>query len=369
MRILYLDTSMGVAGDMLCAALLDLYENPNKKVEELNGLGIPYVRYELEDVTKSGIRGKHLHVYVNEQEEGHEHHHHHHDDHNHEHHHEHEHHHDHEHEHHHHGNHLSDINHIISGHLSVSEKVKKDALSVYETLANAEAKVHGMPVNEIHFHEVGQFDAIADIVGACYLLEGLKIDKVVSTPINTGSGTVKCAHGILPVPAPATAELLIGQSSYSDGIKGELCTPTGAALTKHFVSEYKSQPSMVSIKTGYGMGTKEFERVNCVRAILGETDGLEDDVIELSFNVDDMTGEEISYALEMLFKNGAFEAYTIAVDMKKNRPGNLIRTMCSISNKQRILETIFKYTTTIGVREIPTHRYVLDRKEVKVETE
>ena len=166
---------------------------------------------------------------------------------------------------------MAGIEHIVRDHLDLSEKVKNDIMSVYGIIADAESKAHGVPVTEIHFHEVGTMDAVADVTAVCMLMDMIQPDKVTSTAVNVGGGTVKCAHGILPVPAPATANILEGIPSYSGDIKSELCTPTGAALLKHFADGFGDMPEMAVAKTGYGMGTKDFERANCVRIMLGET--------------------------------------------------------------------------------------------------
>ncbi len=365
MKILYIDCGMGAAGDMLTAALTDLFPDKEKIVSELNGLNIPGVEFRLSESVKCGITGLHMDVLVNglqEDEHMHDHHDHEHD-HLHEHDHEHHHEHDHEHgDHHHTHTGMHEIEHIIKD-LNLPSKVEKDALAVYGLIAEAESKVHGVPVNDIHFHEVGTMDAVADIVAACYLFDKLDAAEIIASPVHTGSGTVRCVHGILPVPAPATALILQGIPVYSDGIKGELTTPTGAALLKHFAGEFGDMPKMCIGSAGYGMGKKDFERANCVRIFCGETAGKdeEDVVLELSCNVDDMTAEEIGFATERFFEGGAFEVYTIAIGMKKNRPGTLIRVICSEAKKDELVRLIFKYTTTIGVREAVTYRNILTR--------
>lgn len=382
MRTLYIECNMGAAGDMLTAALLDLFENKEQIVSELNSLGIEGVKYELEKSTKCGIVGSHMHVFVNGEEEG-EHHHHHdpgHDHDHHEHHHEHSqeehhgdyehehHHHEHEHEHHHHHSGMHDIEHIVRGHLNISDSIKDSVMSVYGLIAEAESHAHDKPVTEIHFHEVGTMDAIADVTAVCYLLDKLKVDKVIVSPIHVGSGTVKCAHGILPVPAPATAFILKDAPIYSGDIKGELCTPTGAALLKYFANEFGKMPVMTVEKIGYGMGNKDFEVANCVRVILGETENKSDVVIELDFNVDDMTGEQLGFAQEMIFASGAVEVFTVASSMKKSRPGTLVTVICRENKRKEVVEAIFKHTTTIGIREKICNRYVLNREIVEVDT-
>lgn len=430
MKTIFIDCGMGAAGDMLTAALLELLPDPDEFVEELNALGIPGVHYEKEASVKCGIKGTHVRVTVDgEEEESHDHHDH--ENHHHDHHHDHEedfghpheheadqvhfhnheedhgHHHDHEegHDHHHHAS-MRDVEHIITEHLNIPADVREDAISIYNLIAEAESHVHGVPVTEIHFHEVGTMDAIADVVAVCLLMKRIAPDKVVVSPVHVGSGQVHCAHGILPVPAPATAYILKDVPSYGGAIRGELCTPTGAALLKHFATEFGNMPVMSVQKIGYGMGKKDFEAANCVRAMLGETqnyqmpDSLrseshklsesnhgedicddkkhkgnvteavqgEEMVYELSCNVDDMTGEEVGFAMERLFEAGARDVYTISVGMKKNRPGILIRALCMQSEKEKIVEAMFRHTTTIGIRECALSRYVLDRKMDQMET-
>ena len=191
---------------------------------------------------------------------------------------------------------MHDIEHIVCSHLPISDKVKKDVMAVYNLIAQAESTVHGTTVDQIHFHEVGNLDAIADITAVCVLFEKIAADKVVASPVHVGSGQVRCAHGILPVPAPATAFILKSIPIYGGQIKGELCTPTGAALLKYFVDEFGSMPVMSSDQIGYGMGKKDFAKANMLRTFIGEADDQSGKVVEMKFNVDDMTGEEIGYA-------------------------------------------------------------------------
>ena len=363
MSTLYLDCGMGAAGDMLTAALLELLPKPDRFVDKLNTLGIPGVEFRKEKTVKCGITGTHMSVLVQGEEEGAEDHHH-----GHEHTREHEHEHTHEHEHgHHHHSGMHEIEHIVAD-LKLPEKVEKDVLAVYGLIAEAESHAHGVPVSDIHFHEVGTMDAVADITAVCLLMNELAPDEVICSPVQVGSGHVKCAHGILPVPAPATAFVLQGVPTYGGGIKGELCTPTGAALLKHFVTRFGDMPVMKTQAIGYGMGKKDFETANCVRAMLGESEDKTDTVLELSCNVDDMTAEEIGFAMDRLFEGGANEVFTIPIGMKKSRPGTLIRVMCKEQDREKMLHLIFKYTSTIGIRETPTHRYILDRRIEQVET-
>ena len=340
MRTIYLDCGMGAAGDMLTAALLELMPNQDAFVEELNGLGIPGIRFTAEKCEKCGILGTHMKVTVLGEEE---------DDH-----------------HHHHG-HLADIRGIVSG-LPLPTMVKLDILAVYEEIAQAESHVHGVPVEHIHFHEVGTMDAIADVTAVCLLLHRLAPDKIIVSPVHVGSGQVRCAHGILPVPAPATAYLLRGIPIYGGSIDGELCTPTGAALLKHFATEFGQMPVMKVQAIGYGMGRKDFPRANCVRALLGETEAPIDAIVELRCNVDDMTGEAIGFALEQLLGSGALDAFTVPVGMKKSRPGVLITVLCREEKKEAMVHLLLKHTTTLGVREFPCRRYALSRTMEVVNT-
>ena len=365
MKQLYLDLGMGAAGDMLTAALLELCPHKDGIIKKLNSLNIPGVHYEREIMKKSAICGTHMHVIVNGSEEecGHEHEEGHH-----------------EHSHHHHIS-MSDIGEIVSK-LNTSEKIKKQILDVYNIIADAESRVHGEPVSQIHFHEVGNMDAIADVAAVCILINELNIGKIVVSPVHTGSGFVMCAHGKLPVPAPATALILDGVPSYSDGLKGELCTPTGAALIKYFADDFSDMPAMVVEKTGYGFGKKEFERLNCVRALLGtafqcsevtsECDNScekTDKVVELACNIDDMTAEEIGFATEKILEAGALDVYTISAYMKKNRPGTVICCLCHEDEREKFAKIMFKYTTTIGVRQYNCDRYILSRKTENIETD
>ena len=362
MKTLYLECNMGAAGDMLMAALVELLDQPDEFVNEFNNLNIPNIKLIKEESTKCGIVGTHMRVMVNGEEEVSEdvnvqenndlH--------------EHEHDHDHSHGHHSHSS-LSHIEETING-LDIPAKVKKDAVNVYGLIGEAEAKAHNKSIKEIHFHEVGTMDAIADVVGVCMLIDKINPDRIMASPVHVGSGNVRCAHGILPVPAPATAYILREVPSYSGNIKGELCTPTGAALLKYFADDFDAMPIMKTQKIGYGMGNKDFPVANCVRAFLGEEEQKMDDVLELVCNIDDMTAEEIGFATETLMNNGALDVYTTNINMKKNRPGTMITCMCKNIDKEKFLKLIFKYTTTLGVREYICKRYGLTRNVKTIES-
>lgn len=365
MKTLYLDCGMGAAGDMLTAALLELLPEPDAFLARLNALGLPGVTFTREASVKCGITGSHISVKINgaEEEDGtpHEHHHEHHHEHNH-----HDHPHQHTHEHHHHSG-MHDIEHIVSA-LDIPKGVRENVLAVYGLIAQAESQVHGVPVTEIHFHEVGTMDAVADVTAVCLLMDEISPDEVVVSPVHVGSGQVRCAHGILPVPAPAAALLLKGVPIYGGKIQGELCTPTGAALLRHFATRFGEMPVLTPQAIGYGMGKKDFEAANCVRAVLGETENRSDTVIELSCNVDDMTAEELGFAAEQLLESGAREAFTIPVCMKKSRPGTMLCVLCTEQNKQEMTALLFRHTTTIGVRESVMHRHILSREIETLQT-
>ena len=375
MRILYLDCGMGAAGDMLAGALVSLLSKEEQEsfIKMINNIGVDGVKVSLSDDAKCGIAGKHFKVEIDGVEE------HSHDVHEHEHHHEHEQEHGHHHEHgdghndnDNHGHHHHGTDPFPKELEAVAEKLNcpNDIQKVYELLAEAEAKVHGKDVSEIHFHEVGMKDALIDIASVVYLMNKLKVDKVVVSPVNVGFGKVKCAHGILPVPAPATAELVKGIPTYAGRFEGELLTPTGAALLKYYADEFSYQPLMNVIKCGYGTGNKNFESANVVKAVLGEvTDELiSENVIELNCNVDDMSAEDMAYATKALIENGAKDAFVTPVIMKKGRSGMLLTVLCSAIDKERFVSLIFKHTSTIGIRVKENERIILNRHEETVHT-
>ena len=388
MRTLYIECNMGAAGDMLMAALLELVENREGFLQEMNHLGLQQVSVAAEAAEKCGIRGTHVSVVIgkdlqeesqdvamtaqghgharshdHDHEHGHSHSHDHDHEHGHSHDHEHGHSHDHGHDHEHTHTHagLGEIAGIIDA-LPLSRAVREHALAVYRIIAEAEAHVHGKPVTEVHFHEVGSLDAIADIVGVCLLMEQLSPEEVVVSPVHVGSGFVRCAHGVLPVPAPATACILQGVPTYGGAIRGELCTPTGAALLKHFAARFGPMPEMSVEKIGYGMGKKDFEAANCVRVFWGETAAQANgQVAELQCNIDDMTGEALGHACRVLMQAGALDVFTMAVQMKKDRPGILLTCICREEDADDFAALMLRHTTTFGVRKSLWNRYVLNR--------
>lgn len=447
MKTLYIECAMGAAGDMLTAALLELMPDKEAALAKLNAMGIPGVAFEAEPSEKCGITGTHMRVLIHGEEEGaapcghmhahedhhehnhaHEHHHEHEHDHVHEHHHEHDHHahthahahvqedahchdsdaHDHTHHHKHDAHHqahhgMAEIRSLIAE-LAVSETVKEKALAVYQSIAEAESKVHGAEVDQIHFHEVGSMDAVADVTAVCLLMELLAPEQVIVSPIHVGSGTVLCAHGRLPVPAPATALILEGMPIYGGSVQGELCTPTGAALLKTFADSFGPMPPMTVAKTGYGMGTKNFEQANCLRAMLGEPfpmNGIgskmqtgqdaegentgsrgaagkdtetenpaarEGRITEISCNLDDMTGEDIAFAAERILQAGALDVFTESIYMKKGRPAVKLTVLARPEDEERLAGEIFRHTSTIGVRIHTDRRYELARRSEQRKT-
>lgn len=353
MKILYFECNMGAAGDMMMAALLELHDDPSGFINRLNEVGIPWVHVAAESSVKCGITGTHVSVSVNGEVElsddvhvgqdcTQKHHHHIH-------------------------NSMCDIE-LLTSKLNVSDKVKSDAIAIYKLIAEAESQVHGVPVTEIHFHEVGSMDAITDIIGVCMLMEELSPQLVLASPVHVGSGQVHCAHGILPVPAPATAHILRGIPIYGGRINGELCTPTGAAILKHFISKFGEMPVMKLHKTGYGMGSKDFETANCIRTFWGETGSDYEEVTELICNIDDMTPEAVAFAQQLLFDEGALDVYTSPIAMKKGRIGILFTCMCISSEVDKFISLIFKNTTTLGMRETVSRRHILDREQQIMQT-
>ena len=383
MRTLYIECKMGAAGDMLMASLYELLEDKQGFLDTMNGLGLPGVQVEAQKSSSCGIAGTHMKVTVNGEEElepgGHEqdaelkpggghgqeaeqghsgaehdsgstedgH--------------------DHEHDHHHHATpgHIADL--INS--LKLPEKVKGQARAVYRAIAEAEAKAHGCSAGDVHFHEVGALDAVADVTGVCYAIYLLHPERIVVSPIHVGSGTVRCAHGIMPVPAPATAALLTGVPIYGGKIQGELCTPTGAALLAHFADSFGDMPLMAVQDMGVGIGTKSFEQANCVRAFLGDAeDEAEDSILELVCNIDDMTPEALAFACTRLLELGALDVYTTAGTMKKGRPGHVLTVLCRPEQEEELALQILTQTTTNGLRVRRCGKYFLTPGMGKVRT-
>lgn len=385
---------MGAAGDMLTAAFYELLnkEDRQKFLKVMNGLSMPGVKIRAVPAVTCGIAGTHMEVTVDGmEEEDHDHLHSHEHDHDHPHDHEHSHPHDHEHghehphdhEHNHDHSHAHSHHHASPGHIAglidgfdLPGEVKRKARAVYDLIAQAEAKAHGCPVADVHFHEVGALDAVADVTGACYAMYLLHPDRAIVSPVHVGNGTVRCAHGIMPVPAPATANLLENVPYYTGNIQGELCTPTGAALLKCFGDCFGPQPVMVIRNTGIGIGRKNFDQANCVRVFLGEVQesGMQTrdpdsavsgevqenaSIAQLVCNIDDMTPEALSYACEQLLKSGALDVYVIPGTMKKGRSGHVLNVLCRPEEESLFIRQILRLTDTNGVRALECRKYFL----------
>lgn len=372
---------MGAAGDMLMSALYELLEDKQEFLTVMNGLGLPGVRLEAAGGITCGIAGTHMAVTVNGKEEGEpggsECHHSsedHHDGCRHE-----EPRHGGQHHPHHSGHYHASPGHVaeLIDHMDcLPEEVRKNARAVYDRIARAEAKAHGCPVGDVHFHEVGALDAVADVTGVCYAMYLLKPERIIVSPIHVGSGTVRCAHGVMPVPAPATVNLLQGIPFYGGAVKGELCTPTGAALLAQFADEFGNMPVMKVCGVGIGIGTKQFDQANCVRVFLGETKsgnakgesgsadrrragGPNGTIAELVCNIDDMTPEALAYACARILEEGALDVYTAAGVMKKGRPGHVLTVLCQPEESDRIAQCMFRETTTNGIRARKCEKYYL----------
>lgn len=345
MRTLYLDCGMGAAGDMLTAALLALLDEEEQRrfLRDMNAALDGKAVVTAESEVKCGVQGLHVRVKIGGVEEGEEY--------------------PHEYRHH---NGIKEIRALIDS-LPYSENVRYHARGVFDSIARAESEVHGVDMEHIHFHEVGSIDAVADVLGVCLLMERLAPELVIASPVNVGGGTVKCAHGVLPVPAPATELLLRGIPWYEGEIRTELCTPTGAALVTHFADEFSTVPLMRVETCGYGMGTKDFGQLNAVRALLGEMED-EENLCVLACNLDDMTGEELGFAQERLFEAGALDVWTTPIGMKKGRPGVMLSVLCRPEQTHALTACLFQHTTTLGVRESYVQRYTLRRETRTAET-
>jgi pyridinium-3,5-bisthiocarboxylic acid mononucleotide nickel chelatase len=267
---------------------------------------------------------------------------------------------------------VKEIREII-GKAAISESAKETALAIFEALGAAEARIHNCDIEEIHFHEVGAVDAMVDIVCAAVGVEALSVDEMICSPLNVGGGTVKCAHGTFPVPAPATLELLKGAPVYSSGIQAELVTPTGAAIVKTIVQRFASFPQMKVEKIGYGAGTREFaEQANVVRLTIGKAQTsskiTQETVAVLEANLDDLNPQIFGYVVDRLLEEGALDTFGMPVQMKKNRPGMLLTVLCKPEDAARLSRLIFSETTTLGVRQREENRQALARKWVNVTT-
>ncbi len=342
MKAAYLDCFSGVSGDMLLGALVDAGLDFNLLQRDLAGLDLDeYELYE-QKVLKQGIRGTQIHVHSLE---GHVH------------------------------RHLSDIQAII-GRSALPPQVKEKSLEIFTRLGKAEAKIHGTDIEQIHFHEVGAVDAIVDIVGAVIGFWRLGIEKMFASPIHVGKGFVKAAHGLLPVPAPATLELLTGVPIYAQDVEGELATPTGAAIVTAYCREFGAFPKIRVERVGYGAGVKDLTIPNLLRLTVGELAGedkgqegiREGEALTLEVNIDDMNPECYDYLFEKLFQAGAMDVYIQTIQMKKNRPAVLLTVQTPYNKLEEMRRILFQETTTIGLRVYPIKKYMLPYELLTVET-
>jgi uncharacterized protein (TIGR00299 family) protein len=385
MRIAYLECFSGISGDMFLAALVDAGVSPDLFRQTIAALGVD-AQLEISRTERSGISAVKLDVLAagerglpreeffekKEHAAGHSHHQAHEHPHSHEHGHSHEHDHGHAaHEHLHRG--LKEIREIIQR-ATISATAKQRAISIFEALGAAEARVHNIDIERIHFHEVGAIDAIVDIVCAAVGIAALGVDEWICSPLNVGGGTVKCAHGTFPVPAPATLDLLQGAPIYSGEIQKELVTPTGAAIVHVLASRYGNFPQMKTTKIGYGAGSRDFKDFpNVLRLTLGESAEERslvpvETVAILEANLDDMTPQVFGYVMDRALQEGALDVYGTAVQMKKNRPGMLLSVLCHPEDEPRLTKLIFSETTTLGVRVRKETRATLARRHVSVNT-
>jgi uncharacterized protein (TIGR00299 family) protein len=391
MRIAYLECFSGISGDMFLGALVDAGVSPELLVRTVEALGVE-ARLEISRVDRSGISATKVDVIAAGEKElpreefwarGHSHEQSHKHAHDHGHHHEHAHDHGHEHSHGHPHTHahrgLTEIRQIIRR-AAIAPGAQDRAIRIFEALGAAEAKIHNSEIEKIHFHEVGAIDAIVDIVCAAVGSEALSVDEWVCSPLNVGGGTVVCAHGTFPIPAPATLELLKDAPIYSGEIQKELVTPTGAAIVSVLASRFANFPRIKPLKTGYGAGSRNFKDVpNVVRLTIGETVQTESPVLPasaasseeitiLEANVDDMSPQVFGYVMERAFAQGALDVFGTAVQMKKNRPGTLLTVLCRPDDAQKLTRMIFAETTSLGVRMRKEARATLARRHVSVQT-
>src|ERR1700733_7335267 len=363
MRIAYLECFSGISGDMFLGALVDAGVRPQLLEDTVAALAVG-AKLQITRVIRSGISATKVDVWVDgekdmpreeywaKQDAAHTH--------------------SHDHDHAHRG--LSEIRKIISS-ASISESAKKTAVAIFEALGAAEAKIHDAPAEEIHFHEVGSVDAIVDIVCAAVGAEALRVEEIICSSLNVGGGTVKCAHGNFPVPAPATVELLKDAPVYSSGVQAELVTPTGAAIAKTLVRRFGSFPEMNIEKSGYGAGSRDFPgHPNVMRLVVGEAASTlaaktnSEMITVLEANLDDLNPQVFGYVMDRLLEEGVLDAFGMPVQMKKNRPGTLLTVLCKPEDARKLTKLIFTETTPLGVGRRAEVRQVLERRWENVRT-
>jgi uncharacterized protein (TIGR00299 family) protein len=342
MKIAYFDCFSGASGDMILGAMLDAGLPLEHLKQELAKLGLSHYDVRKAAVVKNGISGSQALVGVE-----HDHHHHHH-------------------------RHLADITAIIDK-SALAPAIKKDSVRIFRRLAEAEAKVHNTSPEDIHFHEVGAMDAIIDVVGGVIGIHALEIDTIICSPLHVGSGTVECAHGTLPVPAPATAELIRGKPAYATGVQGELLTPTGAAILTTLASDFGSLPPMTIAHIGYGAGTADRSIANMLRVFIGstlqpDTTFAVDQTATIETTIDDMNPQIYGHIIEKVLQMGALDIFCMPVQMKKNRCGTLVTILCRPEMVTPLSDFLFRETTTIGLRWRLDNRFTLQREFTTVET-
>lgn len=345
MKILYYDCFAGISGDMNLGAMIDLGIDKDFLISELAKLNLSGYTIEVSRDKRHHIEGTRVTVILTDKDEKLPH------------------------------RNLKDIEQIIDS-STFNKKVKATSKIMFQKLAEAESKIHGMPIEKIHFHEIGAVDSIVDIVGAAVCFDSLKIDKVICSPVELGGGFVKCKHGTLPIPAPATIEILKGVPVKTGTVHSETTTPTGAAILATLVNEFTDKTDFTIKKIGYGIGSKEMDIPNILRVCLGEsfedssygTDVEKETAIVIECNIDDMNPELYEHVMISLFNKGAFDTYLSSIIMKKSRPGIILSVLCNPSKEKEIIKTLFKETTTLGVRKYNVDKFNLKRKFKKIKT-
>lgn len=341
MRTLYFDCFAGASGNMILGALIAAGVDPNELEIELDKLNLPNFELSAERVDRSGISAVHVEVRVPNEKKH---------------------------------RHLPEIERIIAE-SALSEAVKSRSTAVFRRLAEAEAAVHGIELSTVHFHEVGAFDAIIDIVGACIGFEMLGIEQFACSKIHVGSGFVDMAHGKFPIPPPAVAELLAGIPFFSNEIEGELITPTGAAIISTVSSNYGRIPELRLEVSGYGAGTRSYDKFpNVLRIMIGEAESFEqhlekEELALLETNIDDVSPQILGHFMDRALSEGALDCWFTPIQMKKNRPATLVSVLAKATDKQKFLDLLYRETSTIGVRVQRVQRHALDRREEKIDTE
>lgn len=340
MKALYLDCSAGIAGDMMLAALLDLGVSRDALLAELAKLRLPGWSLETERGIRAGISGTHVRVVAGPEEAtAHR--------------------------------RLRDFREIIRD-KGLAQRAEEHALRMFVRICEVEGAIHGTSPEEVHLHEVGAIDSIVDIAGVAIAIDLLGVDDVRCSPVHVGRGRTGSRHGSIPIPAPATAELLKGFTTFQTEQEGEFCTPTGALILAHYARGSEPQPPMTIDRIGYGLGTKDPKQfANVLRAFVGsvETESGVATVLSMECDLDDTTAEVLGYAMEKLYEAGALEVTLQPIQMKKNRPGTMLRVLCRPETRDAIAETIFRETTTIGIRYVTMQRLELEREVVTIETE